>query len=167
MGNSQRPRLLPGKLTLTMSYINPVNKSFCLEQLCESNYQKLLKLIPDLLMFKETAIGLAPNNTSLHVAVIESTPYTRTVELSHCFNKNPDEFMEPAVKIRLYLDAQLAEVLSDHVRASVAHVFKDPGSSRDIMNYKWRLNYFLQKWLDHCLKKDYQFSDTPRYVALS
>ncbi|TAL49646.1 MAG: DUF1249 domain-containing protein, partial [Methylovulum sp.] len=30
-----------------MSLINPVNKSFCLEQICESNYQKLFKLIPN------------------------------------------------------------------------------------------------------------------------
>jgi uncharacterized protein YqiB (DUF1249 family) len=167
MGNSQRPCLLPGKLTLTMGFVNPVNKSFCLEQICESNYQKLLKLIPDLLTLKNTAIGLAPNNTTLHVAVIDSTPYTMTVELSHCFNKNLGEFLEPAVKIRLYLDAQLAEVLSDHIRAGVAQVFKDPGLSREIMNYKWRLNYFLQKWLDHCLKKDYQFSKTANYAELT
>jgi hypothetical protein len=140
-----------------MSFVNPVNKSICLELICESNYQKLLKLIPDLLTLEKTAIGLAPNNTTLHIAVIESSPYTMTIELSHCFSKNLGEFLEPAVKIRLYLDAQLAEVLSDHVRASVAHVFKNPGLSREIMNYKWRLNYFLQKWLDHCLKKDYQF----------
>jgi len=150
-----------------MGTINPVNKSFCLEQICESNYQKLLRLIPDLLTLTETTIGRAPNNTTLHMTVIESTPYTMTVELSHCFNQNLDEFLEPAVKIRLYQDAQLAEVLSDHARASVAQVFKDPGLSREIMNYKWRLNYFLQKWLDHCLKKDYQFSKMAGYAALS
>lgn len=140
-----------------MGLVNPVNKSLCLEQICESNYQKLFKLIPDIVTFKETAIGLAAHNTMLHLKVIERTPYTMTVELSHCFNKNLEEFLEPAVEIRIYLDAQLAEVISDHVRASVAQVFKDPGLSREIMNYKWRLNYFLQKWLDHCLKKDYQF----------
>jgi uncharacterized protein len=167
MGNGQRPCLLSGKLTPIMGFVNPVNKSYLLEQICESNYQKLLKLIPDLLTLKETAIGLAPNNTMLHITVIESTPYTMTVELSHCFNKNPDEFLEPAVKIRIYLDAQMAEVLSDHVRASVAIVFKDPGLSLEIMNYKWRLNYFLQKWLDHCLKKDYQFRESSAYPALT
>ncbi|UOA07199.1 DUF1249 domain-containing protein [Methylobacter sp. S3L5C] len=150
-----------------MSFVNPVNKSFCLEQICESNYQKLLKLIPDLLNLKETAIGLANHNTTLHITVIENTSYTMTVQLSHCFNKNRDEFMEPALKIRIYLDAQLAEVLSDHTRASVAQIFKDPGLSREIMNYKWRLNYFLQKWLDHCLKKNYQFSKAVDYVALN
>lgn len=141
-----------------MSFVNPVNKSICLEQVCESNYQKLFKLIPDLNAFKEAAIGLAPHNTTLYLEIIERTPYTLTLELSHCFNRDRDEFLAPAVKIRVYLDAQLAEVLSDHARAGVAQVFKDPGLSLEIMNYKWRLNYFLQKWLDHCLKKDYLFS---------
>jgi len=154
MGNRQRGSLLPGKLTSVMSFVDPVNKSICLEQVCESNYQKLFKLIPDLMAFQETAIGLAPHHTTLHLEIIERTPYTLTLELSHCFNKS----LAPAVKIRVYLDAQLAEVLNDHARAGVAQVFRDPGLSREIMNYKWRLNYFLQKWLDHCLKKDYLFS---------
>ena len=167
MGNGQCPRLLSGKLIPAMSFVNPVNKSYCLEQICESNYRKLLRLIPDLFTFKDSAIGLAPNNTTLHITVIESTPYTMTVELSHCFNRNLEEFMEPAVKIRIYMDAQLAEVLSDHARASVGQVFKNPGLSREIMNYKWRLNYFLQKWLDHCLKKDYQFSKKPELAELT
>jgi uncharacterized protein YqiB (DUF1249 family) len=144
-----------------MSLVNPVNKSICLEQVCESNYQKLFRLIPDLMAFKKTAIGLAPHHTTLHLEIIERTPYTLTLELSHCFNKS----LAPAVKIRVYLDAQLAEVLSDHARADVAHVFKDYGLSLEIMNYKWRLNYFLQKWLDHCLKKDYLFSANVEALA--
>jgi len=144
-------------LIVVMGFVNPVNKSFCLEQICESNYQKLLQLIPDLLTIKEAAIGLSAQHTMLHLTVIERTPYTMTVDLSYCFNRNLEEFLEPAVKIRIYLDAQLSEVISDHVRDSVGQVFKDPGLSREIMNYKWRLNYFLQKWLDHCLKKDYRF----------
>jgi uncharacterized protein YqiB (DUF1249 family) len=132
-----------------MSFVNPINKSYCLEQLCESNYQKLLQLIPGLLTLKGSAIGLAADNTNLHIGIISNTPYTMTIELSHCFNKNRRDFMAPAVHIRLYLDAQLAEVLNDHARASVAHVFKNSSLSKEIMNYKWRLNYFLQNWLDN------------------
>jgi uncharacterized protein YqiB (DUF1249 family) len=148
-----------------MSFVNPVNKSICLEQVCESNYKKLLKLIPDLMAFEEAAIGLAPHHSTLHLEIIERTPYTMTVELSHCFNKNQQELLAPAVRIRVYLDAQLAEVLSDHARAGVPQVFKDPGLSLEIMNYKWRLNYFLQKWLDHCLKKDYLFTPNAEAIA--
>jgi uncharacterized protein len=141
-----------------MSFLNPINKSICLEQICASNYEKLFRLIPDLCAVKDNAIGKAPNNTTLHVQIIEQTVYTLTIELSHCFNSNPDKFLEPAVRVRIYLDAQLAEVLSDHARPVVTRVFKDVGLCREIMNYKWRLNFFLQKWLDHCLTKDYRFT---------
>ncbi len=141
-----------------MSFLNPINKSLSLEQVCASNYEKLFRLIPDLLTVKDNAVGCAPNNTTLHLKVIEQTPYTLTIELSHCFSKKPDEIIEPGLKIRIYLDAQLAEVLSDHARPTVSRVFKDFGLCLEIMNYKWRLNFFLQKWLDHCLAKNYQFA---------
>jgi len=147
-----------------MNYVNPVNKSLCLEQMCESNYRKLLKLIPELLVMKNDAVGVALNNTPLLITVIENTPYTMMIELNHYFKQNKEEFLEPAVKIRLYLDVKLAEVMSDQTRDPISLVFKDKGLSKDIMNYKWRLNYFLQKWLDHCLKKGYQFRTTNDYA---
>jgi uncharacterized protein YqiB (DUF1249 family) len=141
-----------------MSFLNPINKSQCLEDVCASNFQKLFKLIPDLKTYNKLATGTAPCNTALYLQVIEQTAYTMTIELSHCFSKKPDELMVPEVRIRLYLDAQLAEVLSDHARASVTRTFKDFGLCREIMHYKWRLNFFLQKWLDHCLTKNYRFT---------
>jgi len=140
-----------------MSLVHPVNTSLCLEKLCESNYQKLFNLIPDLRSFNSKATGKTKNQPSLHLKVIERSKHTMTVELSHQFNKNLVEVMEPAVKIRIYLDANLAEVLRDHERPTVSSVYKDPSQSVEIMDYKWRLNYFLQKWLDHCLLTDYKF----------
>ena len=140
-----------------MSFVNPINKSYCLEIICESNYQKLLRLVPDLLSFKESATGIAHHQSNLYLKVLALSPYTMTIELSHCFNTPSDSFVEPALHIRLYLDAQIAEVLNDHNRPHVTQVYKNPSLSTEIMNYKWRLNYFLQKWLDHCLKKQYQF----------
>ncbi len=141
-----------------MSFLNPINKSFCLEQVCASNYEKLFRLVPDLKSLGSNAVGRAPNHANLYLKVIEQTPYTMTIELSHCFSKKPEDIVEPGVIIRMYLDAQLAEVLSDHARPDVNHVFKDYGLCIEIMNYKWRLNFFLQKWLDHCLDKEYRFA---------
>jgi uncharacterized protein YqiB (DUF1249 family) len=151
-----------------MSQLNPVNKSFCLEQVCAANYQKLLRLIPNLLDYRNTAMGLAESSSTLHLEVLERSPYTLTVMLSHSFKRNLEEFLEPAVTIRLYLDLQLAEVISDHARAAVAKVYRNPGLSLEIMNYKWRLNYFLQKWLEHCLKKNYRFgSESFQMIAIA
>ncbi|MGR9085974.1 MAG: DUF1249 domain-containing protein [Gammaproteobacteria bacterium] len=142
-----------------MALVNPINKSECLEHICASNYRKLFRLIPDLLIYRSQAVGFTANHSDLHVGVIDRSPYTMTVQMSYRFNKNLAEFLEPAVRIRLYLDAGLAEVISDHSRSAVSTVFKDPGDSHGIMNYKWRLNYFLHKWLDHCLNKNYQFME--------
>ncbi len=145
-----------------MSFLNPINKSECLEQVCASNYEKIFRLIPELCVVEDIAIGFAANNTTLHLQIIEQTAYTMTIELSHCFSIKPDELLVPAVRIRIYLDAQLAEVLKDHARVEVNRAVKDISLCRDILNYKWRLNFFLEKWLDHCLAKNYQFSEPKR-----
>jgi len=150
-----------------MSLVHPLNTSWCLEKICESNYQKLLLLIPDLRSFRHNATGMTAQKPDLHLDVIESNKHTMTVELSHCFNHKLKELMEPAVKIRIYFDAQLAEVLRDHARRDVSKVYKCPSQSIEIRDYKWKLNYFLQKWLDHCLKMQYQFSESEAKLAIA
>jgi uncharacterized protein len=140
--------------------LEPVNTSLLLEKVCESNYQKLFRLIPELSKFEDAAIGLTNNQPALHVVVLERNPYTLTIELSHCFTDHQNSVMAPAVKIRIYLDAQLAEVIKDHDRPAVDKVYQNPGQLIAIQTYKWRLNYFLQKWLDHCLSNHYDFKQT-------
>ncbi|NBV74596.1 MAG: DUF1249 domain-containing protein [Methylococcaceae bacterium] len=110
---------------ISVFLLEPVNTSWCLEQICDSNYQKLLQLIPDLTLYEQYALGVTAS----------SQPH----------------------KIRVYLDAQLAEVLCDIDRPAVNRVFRDPGNAVAIKQYKWRLNYFLQKWLEFCMKAEYQF----------
>lgn len=144
-----------------MACIDPINKSWCLAQVCEENYAKLLRLIPDLLSMQQNAVGVAQQKMALQLQIIERNPFTLTIELNHCFDQQVDVLLLPAIKIRVYQDAKSAEVLSDYVRADVAKVVKDPSQSVAIMNYKWRLNYFLAKWLDHCLSANYHFQTAP------
>ena len=162
MGNRQRICLLSGRLISVMSRINPYNKAICLETICASNYRKLLNLIPNIKNFSKAAVGKASQKPDLQLEVLERSTHTLTVKLSHRFSQLPNDLWMPDVEIRLYLDAELAEVLRDHARTSVSRVFKDPGKTAEILNYKWQLNYFLTKWLDHCLSIDYQFSDCPK-----
>lgn len=141
-----------------MARIEPINKSLCLEHLCASNFQKLLRLIPDLSRLEQAAAGYASGKPDLQLTILEKTPYTLTLQLSHSFPlQNLGPVFEPALKIRVYLDAQLAEVLRDHVRSDAASAIQNPGKSREIMDYKWTLNYFLEKWLDYCLQMRYRF----------
>lgn len=141
-----------------MGRLEPVNKSWCLQQLCASNYQKLLRLVPDLGALEQSAAGYALGKPQLHVSILDKSPYTLTLQLSHCFtDRESAQLFEPALKVRVYLDAQLAEVLRDQERPGLAGGCKKNSISRDIMDYKWTLNYFLQKWLDHCLQLRYRF----------
>ncbi len=140
-----------------MGLFAPVNASLCLEQICESNYGKLFRLIPDLQSFAHAAVGRADDRPPLYVQVLERNPYTLTICLSHYFGAPMADLFEPAVTIRVYLDVRLAEVVRDYARADVDRVYADPGALAEIRDYKWRLNYFLQKWLDHCLGLGYCF----------
>ncbi len=144
-----------------MSYVQPVNTAECLEKLYESNFNKLFSLIPDLCSFQIHAIAVKKNKPTLYLKVLERSRHTLTIELTHQFDTDFKKFFLPAVTIRIYLDAKLVEVLNDHARNHVSRVYKDPGRSVEIRNYKWRLNYFLQKWLDHCLDMQYSFSNKP------
>ncbi len=148
-----------------MSLVHPVNTSFCLEKLCESNYQKLFSLIPELCSFQDKAMGKTARKPPLYLTIIDRTNHTLTIELSHRFNTNIENFATPAVIIRIYLDANLAEVIKDHARTDVSKVYRDPGQCVEIMDYKWRLNYFLQKWLDHCLQDNYKFQSIEHECA--
>lgn len=159
MGNRQRSSLLSRRLIVVMSRINPYNKAICLETVCATNYRKLLSLIPNIKSFTKVAVGKASQKPDLQLEVLERSAHTLTVKLSHRFNQLPNDLWMPEVEVRIYLDAELAEVLRDHARTNVSRVYKDPGKTTEILNYKWQLNYFLTKWLDHCLSIDYQFTD--------
>ncbi|MDC9729515.1 MAG: DUF1249 domain-containing protein [Methyloprofundus sp.] len=140
-----------------MAKVTPLNKSFCLQTVCEQNYKKILYLIPDIKEINETAKGFSKEKPVLHVKILEQSPYTKTIELSHFFDSEFGMILEPAVKIRLYFDVRTAEVLRDYKRIEVASAIDDLGKVKEVMDYKWRLNYFLEKWLDHCLKTNYVF----------
>lgn len=149
--------LTPAIGKIDVSQLRPVNTSWCLEKICESNYQKLVRLIPNLSAIGTSTIGHPDEGPSLHLAIVERNPYTLTIVLSHIFTQTLASPSHASVTIRVYLDAKLAEVISDHDRPAVASVFGNPGRSVEIQEYKWRLNYFLQKWLDHCLASNYRF----------
>lgn len=138
-----------------MSQLNPVNKFFCLQSLCESNFSKLLRLIPHLRVLDKCSVAYLGSKPALHLKMIEKSTYTLTLELSYCFHSGHQPLFEPALKLRVYLDASMVEVMSDcerprwRLRSLVG---------QEVLEHKWQMNYFLDKWLDHCLQRGYRFS---------
>ncbi|TXL11025.1 hypothetical protein BMR08_06355 [Methylococcaceae bacterium CS2] len=68
-----------------MAKVSPLNKSFCLQNVCESNYHKLFSLIPNLRDIDESAQGFSDGKPMLHMQILEQSPYTKTIQLSHLF----------------------------------------------------------------------------------
>lgn len=133
-------------------HFTPRNQSYWLAHLCETNYQKLLRLLPDLHTLEGSTLANMPGKPPLHMELLEKSPHTLTLRLTHHFFGQNEEVLEiPAVQIRIYLDAEVAEALEDHARPSVFATFAHRGSAGEILSYKWRLNYFLSRWLDYCL----------------
>ncbi len=157
MGDRQFLRLLPrnGGARPGMSVLELHEKSYWLAKLCEANYERLLRLVPGLKGMGRSAVARADGKPALHLELLDHSPHTLTLELSHCFGF--ESLLEPAVRIRVYLDARAAEVLSDHARPSVHQALQRYAQAREVMDYKWTLNYFLSQWLDHCLACDYRF----------
>jgi uncharacterized protein YqiB (DUF1249 family) len=143
-----------------MNVFSPVEKSFWLQKVCEHNYEQLKNLIPDWGRIGENSVACVQGKPSLHLRLLERSVYTLVLELTHDFTGRFETQQEPAVKIRVCLDAKTAEVLSDSCRPFVLDALRHHSSAKQILDYKWSHNYFLTRWLEHCLKNNYQFGTT-------
>ncbi len=140
-----------------MYILNPVNKPYLLNEIYESNFYKLFQLMPNLTQIQYSAAALLHGNPTLYLKLLNRSPYTLTIELTHCFNHKNEELFEPAMKIQVYLDAKSVEVLNKPKPNNHSTTMAIKPSAEDILNNKWNSNYFLEKWLNHCIASGYKF----------
>jgi len=120
----------------------------------EDNYIKLRKLIPGLEQIKDSSVSKSPGHLNLHLNIVERSKYTTTLILSYCFDEAGESRMEPNLKIRIYHDAGLAEVMSGRLHHGRLVLDNLPA---DALRQKWQLNRFLHKWLKYCLRQKHGF----------
>ena len=125
-----------------------------LMDLYESNFIRLRKLIPDLQVLEDAVISRAAGHLDLYLKVIERSRYTSTLYLSYCFPGEHGLQMEPNLKIRIYHDARVAEVMAGHLHHGRLILDDLPAEA---LQEKWRLNRFLYKWLGYCLRQGHSF----------
>ncbi len=118
-----------------------------LMDLYEENYLRLRRLLPELNQFAEHTRVCTDAALDLHVTILERGRYTTTLSLTYIFHTAHGTAAEPALVIRLYHDARLAEAMC---------VGDLPHCPRAVLAHKWRRNRFLHKWLHYCLHLGYQ-----------
>lgn len=140
-----------------MPTLNPINKSFNLQGLCESNFRKIFQLAPHLLNIKCDATAQANGRPELLVRIVDRQRHTVTLELTHHFSLKQENNKELGLIIRVYLDARSAEVMCRTPRGYSDYQVDHRPSPETVLDYKWTVNYFLEKWLNHCLEQGYLF----------
>jgi hypothetical protein len=127
-------------------------KSFVgLMSLYESNYLRLQRLIPELNRLDGYYRSRVAGDCDLHVEILERSRYTITLSLSYFFYENDKRIADPDMKIRVYLDGQLAETMGfcgEHRHTELRRLCR---IHRAELDTRWRRNIVLNKWLEYLM----------------
>jgi len=126
----------------------------------ENNYAKLLHVIPALKYLPRHAeLAVMSGSQSLQLGVLERTRYTTAISLCLQHAKGHPWLPQQELTVRLYHDAQVAEVTSfqNHQRFNPAYDYPNPRMYH--RNEKQQLNRFLGEWLDYCITNQCIFNN--------
>jgi len=140
----QEYQLVPETIVRPKSFVG-------LMALYESNYLRLFQLIPELNRLDGYYRSTVAGDCDLHVEILERSRYTVTMSLSYFFSENNVRIADPDIKVRLYLDGQLAEAVrfsGEHRHVELRRLSR---AHRHELDSRWRRNILLNKWLDYLM----------------
>lgn len=115
----------------------------------ESNYLRLLRLIPELERLDGCFRSRIAGDCELFVDVLERCRYTVTFSLTYFFEGENGRVADPDMTVRAYLDGQQAEAMSlsgNHRHSELRRLAK---AHRAELNARWKRNVVLNKWLEY------------------
>jgi len=125
-------------------------KSFVgLMSMYESNYLRLLHLIPELDRLDGCYRSRVAGDCDFYVEIIERCRYTVTLSLTYFFEDEEGRVAVPDMTVRAYLDGRLAESMSlsgEHRHAELRRLARE---HRIELNVRWQRNVVLNKWLEY------------------
>ena len=124
-------------------------KSFVgLMALYESNYLRLLHVIPELERLDGCFRSRVAGDCELHVEILERCRYTVTLSLTYYFEDGNGRVADPDLVVRAYLDGKLAEAMSLRGRHRHAELQRLTAAHHEL-NARWQRNVVLNKWLEY------------------
>ena len=136
-----------------------------LMELYELNYIQLRQLVPDLNAIQDHSTSRVSGALSVYLTVQERCKYTTTLHLTYLFHDESGENPAPDIVVRLYHDAQVAEVISRGQRRGRQNAEYDRFHHNYSIDAKWQANRFLHKWLGYCLHHGHTFSPAREQLA--
>lgn len=122
-----------------------------LMSLYESNYLRLLNLIPDLDLIDGCYRSTVAGDCCLHVEILQRCRYTITLSLTYQFETDDGSIADPDMRVRAYLDGHLAEVQS--LRGDLRHteLRRLVCAHQKELDSRWQRNVVLNKWLEYLI----------------
>ena len=117
--------------------------------LYESNYLRLLRLIPEVDRLDGCFRSRVAGDCDLHVEILERCRYTVTLSLTYHFETDDGLLVDPDMTIRVYLDGQLAEAMAIGSKQRHTTLRKLVKAYRCEIDLRWRRNIVFNKWLDY------------------
>jgi hypothetical protein len=117
--------------------------------LYESNYLRLLQLIPEIDRLDGCYRSRVAGDCDLHVEVLERCRYTVTLSLTYHFETDDGLLIDPDMTIRVYLDGQLAEAMAIGKKQRHEALRQLVRKHRRELNVRWQRNSILNKWLEY------------------
>ncbi len=124
---------------------------------CEANYVRIMQLLPDMSSTdqREFAVVMADGEPlEFLISITERCKYTTMLDISQQSTVPTLDAWSPApcFSLRVYHDAQMAEVVSYDRQHRVQPKYDYPNANMYQRDEKTQLNTFLGEWLSHCLK---------------
>ncbi|QQD22605.1 DUF1249 domain-containing protein [Oceanospirillaceae bacterium ASx5O] len=135
-------------MTLRRRYVPDLQE---MAALCEANYLRLLKLLPEGQSEREFLLGDGEQQASVRLYIEEDHRYTTMLRIEQQ-GYSPAWLQPQAMQVRLYHDAGMAEVLSYQQSQRFHGRYPYPNPAMRLPDEKLQLNRFLAEWLTHCLQ---------------
>jgi len=120
-----------------------------LMSLYESNYLRLLLLIPELERLDGCFRSRVAGDCDFYVEILERCRYTVTLSLTYQFDSESGNVANPDMVVRAYLDGELAESMSLGVRNLNTSLPRFNASRSRELGARWKRNMILNKWLEY------------------
>jgi hypothetical protein len=117
--------------------------------LYESNYLRLMRLLPELERLDGCFRSRVAGDCDLHLEVLERCRYTVTLSMTYHLETDEGLLLDPDITVRAYLDGRLAEAMmvgKGHRHMALRKFIEEHRRELDL---RWRRNIVLNKWLEY------------------
>lgn len=121
------------------------------------NHTRLAALLGDVAGLCGSFQSDVADGQTLFIDVVAQHAFTTVLRLTHAFEgqgAQPEANLQldPCAWVRVYHDAQQAEVTHCHIGAAVKKLFALDEPVKRVTQHRYRMNSFFNKWLEHLLE---------------